>query len=300
MLLVTLDYLPRVLGVKLFNDNEVFVFSLIVVYEALIYIGMIPSNDRYRRFFEACTLMVQIEDNEEDIVYSSAGAREVEERVRYAYSSARDYKVQSIPVAGGNLYWVEDIAEINRINDELVEVNARLSEDNELKASENQLKEENAKIMTRSELYDTIQAQTEEATLNIKRLLSAPCSDEEFKDNLALASFYGVYVKRQSNLLLIGSDSPTISFSELSLAIGEMFEILKLNNVTALLTADHKENIDSESATRGYEFIHNTIKNKLPGAKTVMVYIDSTLEQLTVRVMIDDATESLILGGAHD
>ena len=50
------------------------------------------------------------------------------------------FAAASAPVHDGRVYWVENIAKINRIREQLAETNERLSEENELICAENELK----------------------------------------------------------------------------------------------------------------------------------------------------------------
>ena len=43
-----------------------------------------------------------------------------------------DTRLQSAPVQDGRVYWVEDISKTNRIRAQMADINAQLSEENEL------------------------------------------------------------------------------------------------------------------------------------------------------------------------
>ncbi len=102
-----------------------------------------------------------------------------------------DTRLQSAPVQDGRVYWVEDISKINRIQVQLAEINAQLSEENELIQAENALKRQCTQIEEKNRLMDEMIA-VQPQLLQINRLL-----EEESIQNLKQICLLGAYVKRR-------------------------------------------------------------------------------------------------------
>ena len=109
-----------------------------------------------------------------------------------------DTRMQSAPIRGGRVYWVEDISGINRIRAQLSEVNAQLSEENELIQAENELKRQRAEIEEKNRLMDAMLRLVEPQLLQINRLL-----EDGTAQSLKHVCLLGAYVKRRVNLALI-------------------------------------------------------------------------------------------------
>lgn len=289
-----LGYNPKVANIVLFHYPEVLIFCIITTYESMINIGLIQSNSQYKRFFEQSSLMAQIVDYDGNVVLSSAKANSVEQRVENDYSANIDYKLQFVNIRGGKFYWVDDISEINRLNREISEITDRLKEGNELKVTENKILEDEAKIQTISKLFDEIYIETSSQVEKVFELLDDAKDDEDFKSQLAIACLYNVYIKRQSNLVILGEQNDKIALNELYLSIKEMLEYVQLLGVKTKIICNTECSISSLSARQAFRFVEETISYMLPDARMMFVNVDvkenDGKKQLVLRILLDNAT----------
>ena len=106
--------------------------------------GLLPANSHYRYFFSESTVAAQIVDEQGTPVYRAKNAPDLtpgqlDAAARGPILLNADTRLQSAPVQDGRVYWVEDISKINRIREQLAEINAQLAEENELIQAENAL-----------------------------------------------------------------------------------------------------------------------------------------------------------------
>lgn len=283
--------LPSLLDGKLFNLPEAMVFTAIAVIECLIQIGLLPSNRRYRMFFENSSLLAQIENTSGEVVYSSENARKLENSVSKGFASREDYKLRSMPIPGGSVYWVDDHTEINKLNRDIQHITEQLEEGNELKKSENKIKEEAARYETLNLVYDEISRETAAQAKKVRRILESSTGEGDFKEKLALAALYNVYIKRQSNLILLSQETGILESKEMVLALNETVEFLKYNGILAGLNSGASSKISALAAIETFKMVHEIIDGMIPGAKACFVFIEAKEGVLKVRLMIDGATK---------
>ena len=123
---------------------ECFCLTFAAFWESCLQVGLIPTNGYYRYFFSESTVAAQIVNGRGEPVYRAKNAPnltpdQLEAAACESILLNADTRLQSAPVQDGRVYWLEDISKINRIQAQLAEINAQLSEENELKQAENVL-----------------------------------------------------------------------------------------------------------------------------------------------------------------
>lgn len=282
--------LPHVFGACLYNLPEAMIFTAIAVIECLIQIGLLPSNRRYKMFFENSSLLAQIENTSGEVVYSSESARDLEISVSKGYASKKDFKLRSMPIPGGSVYWVDDHTEINKLNRDIQLITEQLEEGNELKKSENKIKEEAARYETLNLVYDEISRETAGHAHKVKRILESSTGSEDFREKLALAALYNVYIKRQSNLILLSQETGLLDSKEMVLALNETVEFLRFNGIMAGINSGANAKISALAAIETFKMVHEIIDLMIPGAKACFIFLEAKEGVLKLRLMIDGAT----------
>lgn len=279
-----------ILDTKIYNIPEIQIFTTIAVLEGLIQVGLLPSNRQYKRFFEKSTLLVQIEDVDGDIKYSSDNARELEHSVSAGYVKQEDYRLQHMLIPGGSVYWVDDYTEINVLNHEIQGITDALKEGNELKKSENSIKTDEARYEALNSIYDEISSETAEQAAKIRQILEDDDSEQDFRHRLSLAAIYNAYIKRQSNLILLARTTGAIDSKELVLALNETTEFLRYYGINAAVNYGKKVHISSTAVIETYRLVQKVIDHMIPDAKSCYIHVDTSSKDLKVRMMIDGAT----------
>lgn len=256
------------------------------LWESCIQTGLLPTNADYRGLFLESTLAAQIADGQERILYRAKGAPTLTtEQMKAAEQGAtlltEDLRLQSAPVHDGRVYWVENIAKINRIREQLAETNERLSEENELICAENELKLQKARIEEKNRVYDSIFSQIQTRLLRMNQLL-----DE--KGKLGLLCVLGAYVKRRANLTLICEDTAAPSADELVYCIRESLNYLTAYGTVCTLHQEGNGFISASDAQTAYDFFENCVEAALPTLSALIVRVRCG-KVLSVRLMMEDA-----------
>ena len=120
--------------------------TFIALWESCLQIGLMPTNGNYQLFFAESALAAQIADRDGRVLYRSKSAPVLtREQMRAAYDAplmlSSDERLQSAPIHDGFVYWVENVALINRVKVRLEETRALLHEENELVRAETALRQ---------------------------------------------------------------------------------------------------------------------------------------------------------------
>ena len=272
---------------------ECFCLTFAAFWESCLQVGLLPTNGYYRYFFSESTVAAQIVDGQGRPVYRAQNAPDLtagqlEAAAREAILLNADTRLQSAPVQGGRVYWVEDISKINRIRAQLAEINARLSEENELIQAENALKRQRAQIEEKNRLMDEMIALVQPQLLQINRLLKEETAQALNVQNLKQVCLLGAYVKRRVNLALICDQKTVVPVDELTHCIRESLIYLTQYGAVCALHQEGKGSVRSCDAQTAYDFFEDCLEAALPSLSALMVRVECG-GRFSVRLMLEDA-----------
>ena len=267
---------------------ECFCLTFAAFWESCLQVGLMPTNGHYRYFFSESTVAAQIVDGQGCPVYRAKNApnltpNQLEAGARESILLNTDTRLQSVPVQDGRVYWVEDIAKINRIQAQLAEINAQLSEENELIQAENELKRQRAQTEEKNRLMDEMIALVRPQLHQINRLL-----EEESVQNLKHVCLLGAYVKRRVNLALICDKKAAVLADELAHCIRESLTYLTQYGAVCTLHQDGRGDVNSRDVQTAYDFFEDCLETALPTLSALMVRVECG-ERFSVRLMLEDA-----------
>ena len=267
---------------------ECFCLTFAAFWESCLQVGLLPTNGHYRYFFSESTVAAQIVDGQGCPVYRAKNApnltpNQLEAGARESILLNTDTRLQSVPVQDGRVYWVEDIAKINRIQAQLAEINAQLSEENELIQAENELKRQRAQTEEKNQLMDEMIALVRPQLHQINRLL-----EEESVQNLKHVCLLGAYVKRRVNLALICDKKAAVLADELAHCIRESLTYLTQYGAVCTLHQDGRGDVNSRDVQTAYDFFEDCLETALPTLSALMVRVECG-ERFSVRLMLEDA-----------
>ena len=244
---------PTLYGFKLFNLQEAFCLTVILTFEAIFRIGLIPTNSDYELFFRCSVIKAAILDAAGETVMASPS---------YAPGPREGERLRRAEIPGGSVVWFEDIGELLRLRRELTALNEELSAENELIREEKALQEERIAYETRNRIYDAISAALRPQSEAMRRLLEADENEDAaaFRSRLPLALVVGVYMKRMGNLMLLGDGKSSLPVGELALSVSESFEYLRLCGVTCALEAPSSGALPTQQALLCYRSFEHLIE----------------------------------------
>ena len=277
---------------------ETVVFSVVIVCESLIIIGFIPSNTDHAKFFDVADVSAVIADSDFYPALSSKDAPDVtREQALKAFISgeialSKDLILKAKPITGGEVYWTEDMSVINKINDNLAEINAALAEEVDLISAENRIKEQHSKIEEQNNLYKNIFDIARPRLKKIEKCLADAETDEEKDAALRLAVIYGVFLKRRSNLTLTESNGK-IGLSELVYALRESADALTFCNVYSSVFMSGDGDFSAGKIELVFEFFEECIGRALPDLSACMVRLSVKDGMLSCRIALDNVKAAI-------
>lgn len=241
---------------------------IVTILESCIRCGLISTNTRYDSLFQAGSLKVQIVDSEGVIQYANGNAPALsQENIRKSYDGPvnidSNTRLKSSVIPGGHVLWVEDIAVIQRILEELEENRRSLSEQNNLNLENYNVRKKINTIREKNRLYNQLQASTKKQIEKLDCLLDSYSEEENPEKRrriLAEIMLIAAYVKRRGNLVFVREKNGTMDIAELTLCLRESFYGLQLFGIECAMNFPEQVFMDASDVIRIYDFFESIVE----------------------------------------
>ena len=266
--------------------------------ESAIESGLIRSNAGYTELFEISTVEAQVVDKNFQTRYISAYADDLSEDVMRS-AVLKPVKLgknvfHGKPVSGGYVIWRDDISRIKKLTESLAQTRKQLSENNVLLKAEIDMREQKARIDEKNRLYDRIAVDVSSQLIKAEALLAqAEKNPESAEKILSQICVISAYIKRRSNLLLLGEENKLVSSAELEFCLRESLDNLRLLGIVSSLNSKHSGTINIEKAVAVYDLFEKAVEAFINGINAIMISFecaDSHIK-LTVQLGFDVAAD---------
>ena len=278
LLLSILGIQPRLNGIDIWKDGQIFTFGVLGFLESCIQIGLIPANRDYERLFALADLPAVILNDRGEPVYRTASAR-------YPFPETADTLVQAHDIRGGSIRWTTDIAPLRMLNESLAEAIQQIEARNAYLAEENKTRQERAELETRSRLYDRVSRIVRPQLEQIEARMGGA---EDFKAQLPRIAVLCAYVKRRSNMELMAPDG--LPLEELAAAIRESLENIRLCGAGTALQSVGAGEYPAGMIIAAYEHFEDIAEACLDTLSDLLVVIRAEEERLTLRMLLQADT----------
>lgn len=290
----------RNLLIRMLTVPEMGCFIFAAFIECLICVRLFPNNDGYDVFWRSSSIGAGIMDKNGVVRYKSEMSIDVtQEQVVGAQNKSVLLEngrlcLKSHPIRCGFSYWICDISEIKRLNEELKKLGNVTAEENSMLEAENKMRAEHLHIEEQNRLYDDMARGVKKQLDILNELLDSPPEDEkEFEKTMRYACILNAYIKRHSNLLLLSHQSNVLFSEELRCAAVESMEYVKLFGINAHCTFDGKEKLSGKVAIFAYEFFEDVLEASVNVADNVLVYWQISKSSLILQMEINVQGEIL-------
>ena len=281
---------------------EITCFGMLLTWEALIYLGVFPHNERYAELFEATTLPLRLADSSLATVYETsipiqASADELRAALAAPVALTRDTRLEGHALQAGYTFWESDLSAINRMNDELAEVTEDLSEQNDLLAAENDLRERQERIAARTAVYEhAVGELVPQLTSLREHVAQLDAEAPDLAEELAWANVEGAYVKRAVNLRLVAAERPSLDVRDLVSCVDETLRALRQLGVACSVTARGGSSVGSGDAIALYGAFQQVIElaGRQIGGLLVHVDVDAPALDLELEPSAACTAEELV------
>ena len=266
---------PAVGGVKLWLESDCFCFAFAAYLELCIQIGLIPANTGYQALFSDLDLGAVILDREETPVYRSGGAS-------WPMPEDPALLVRRQDIRGGSVVWATDLRPVRSLNRQLQDTARDLEQRNAFLREENRMKKERTELEYRTRIYEQISRVLRPQLDRLEALSGA--EGDALAANLPELCVLTTYVKRRSNMELLRADG-TLPAEELSAALTETVDALRLAGVDTTVGPDAAGTLDAETVISAYEACFSLIMDCLSELRAFYVLV-SAYPNLELRLML--------------
>lgn len=249
------------------------------IFESCIRCGLIESNLGYDELLKATSIPVHITDEHLRTLHRSAAARPQSEAelARIAQSGAvydRGSVYRSHRLRRGFVFWQEDVSELNAVSEELELVREELLDTGDILKAENAQRERLLRLEAENRLYGMVERQTARQLEMLRERLERIRStdDAELAGRLlAQIIVIGTYIKRRSNLSLVGVQRGSISAQELLLCLNESAENLRLYGTECAARVDEGGQLTPGQAAAVYDLFEAVIETGLEALRALLI-----------------------------
>ncbi|MCQ2424819.1 MAG: hypothetical protein MJ070_01620 [Lachnospiraceae bacterium] len=270
--------LPKVNGVTVWFFVECHAMVTIGLAESCIQLGLIPSNSSYRTVFRHADKPVVISDLSGTPVYSSPSAERL-------FMRGEPVQVHTQPISGGSVSWAIDLTEITELNRGIESAAESIKSRNDYLRTENALKEEQSGLEARNALYNKIAYIVTPQLETVKAILHRENGTVSDVD-LAKIAVLDAYIKRRSNMELLRSDEKNFPVGELSAAVRESCEYLKLCGVTAVLN-ETGASLPADAQIVLYEAFEAVTEGCLDSLRFLLINVDNGENGAVMRLLLN-------------
>lgn len=295
-ILYTLFILMKIDNVwtKMFMLPEIGCFLFAAFMESLLVVGLFPSNDSYGDFWNASSIGAGIMDEEGVIRYQSehsisVSSKQIQKAEKQTvFLEDGNIALKSHRINGGFGYWIKDLSEINRLNQQLADLGDVLVEENAMLDAENKMAEERIRIHQQNALYDSIAKSVSPKLDKISGLLDTLTQEEKnFEQTMKYVCILTSYVKRYSNLLLLLHQDKQIDSGELCLAISETLDYVRLYGTKAYLSHEGEKKLEGEVVLLAYKCFETLLEAVIPGVNAILVNLYILEAELSMQIELD-------------
>jgi len=273
--------------------------------------GLMPVN--YQQIFKAANINLQIFNHDFSSVYKARGATPIDMKMKKMLAeqvNIKDFPIKNYlllsaqPVKEGYAVWQKDISNLCQLKEVLSTISCQISDDNELLENESKRLGRYWGIKWENSICEELATAVNNEMIKIEKLLNALPQiekNENFrytKCEIIKLDLLICYIKRKSNLLLIGRQNGMILIADLAQACTETLHIAEAAGVEGAVNIPQSGEISLEIALILYDFSHQLLE-QLIGYKKSYIFWQIVLRDKTIKLIIFfdiDSEESLRLG----
>ncbi len=238
------------------------IFTMLT-FEAYIWSGLIPVNNKYIDIFKKSPLRMQIVDKDGLVKIEAESAISLDQNTLNKVLDSlanpiwdKELLIFANPIPGGYAVWQEDVSSIYELNREIEKSTQMLIKANDILAEEEKIKrlasDKNLKKKLMGKLEDEVAVSLKELENRIEKL-SGSKNDPKETTSIALLL---CYIKRRCNFFFYEKEKDTMNIEELVIYIEEFSEIIGYQNLRIVTLNQIEGEISIRYATLFYEFAY--------------------------------------------
>lgn len=272
--------------------TTMFTFSLVILFEITVSVGLIPSNNHYESLFRASEISAVITDENLSPIYTSYKVvlHEKSTRQRTLETGSvieNGIRISAYPIRGGYIFWQEDVSELSQILAKLEELNAELEEQYLVLQEAYDTQHKKQSLEEKNRLYYLMQKQTEGKVNKLYSLaeeLKTKTDQDSIKELVSEMAVISAYLKRRNNLLFISEESKLLHVSELAYCLKESLANLSLNGAECDMCFELSGLLEFKCITKLYGAFEELAEAVLPSVSSLYVIVSETNDEVVLKV----------------
>lgn len=278
------------------------IFTMLM-FESCIRSGLIPVNMKHIDFFRHSPLKMQIINNDDEIVLSSATADPFNKDIFHEAIESlpmpileEDDLLFTNPIPGGYVIWQENISKLYKLHKEIEESTQMLIEANAILAQEESLKRHINEKKAKKQLMEQLEIEISESITKMSTMIeNLPYSEDQSSESTCIALLL-CYIKRRCNLFFNEKEMYKIDVDILSIYIDELSEIAKYSKVDIVVVNNIEGKLSIRYATLFYDFFYEMVYLAVKTACTHTIgHLESKKEFVTMGFLIPKDMKTSVL-----
>lgn len=242
-------------------------FFTLMMFEACIQSGLIPTNKKHIKIFEKSPLKMQIVNQAGGVVLASAAALPLEPPIIKKVITNSPVSIPgndasivfANPIPGGHAIWNEDVSQLYTLHNEIKDSTLKLSKANKLLAEEAKVKRAMNEADEKRKLMEQLEHEITESINQLTKMIeNLSDSKNPPQDTTRIALLLG-YLKRRCNLFFHEKESNLIDTNQIVQYLDELIEIANYSDVQIARVHKVKGNIDIRYGTLLYDFFYAVV-----------------------------------------
>lgn len=275
--------------------KAVIIYLVVLSLEFCIDKGLFPSNTHYAELFSHSGVSAQITDKDYNILLSSSTApnitnQDIEKTIKAPIMLGDNIRLSAKPIKNGYVLWTEDVSELSNTIAELEDLDEELMDQNLVLQEEYETKHKRQSLVEKNRLYNQMQNQTKDKIFKLNALVEELAKTKNKKQEtskLLEISVITAYLKRRNNLIFITEENEVINSNELTFCIKETLNILELFGVQSDVFTNLDETLTFAQITTIFDAFENIIETAMLGLKQIFVSITKQNEDISLRVGLE-------------
>ena len=277
------------------TDLTVFMcIASMLFFEVVLHTGLIPVNIQYQKLFKAAPIGLILLDKDGHAVLASGDASYVSNSIwkrlltdmDHPLLKDKDTLLHAVPIHGGMAVWQEDLSALNRIRQDIQDVQLRLKAVNSLLKEEEEVKKRLLIAETNQTLFEHLDRDMESRINALSDLIESIKDEEYSEDMVAYVTLCLCHTKRRCNLFFLAYQGEPLLKDELGIYLDELTELAHYAGLKMLIRCDQNGVLEIKKAALCYDFAFESICQALKDeASPLMGYLMNDGNDLMFRFL---------------
>lgn len=269
----------------------------VLFFETVLHVGLIPVNLQYQRLFASAPINLTLLDENGCTVLSSPDAHPISRSIwkrlcmdiQQPLLRDKDTQIHAIPIHGGMAVWQEDLSQINRLRNEIQDVQTRMEAANALLREEGEVKKRLLTAAANRALFEQLDRDMERRITSLARIIDTLPQAEDPRNLTAFITLHLCHIKRRCNLFFLARQGEPLDSDELSIYLDELTELARYAGLKTLIRCGEIGALEIRSAALCYDFAFEVISWTLrEAASPLMGYLETKDDWLVFRFLPGD------------